>query len=241
MTLIIAVDVQDHLILAGDHCAVMSRVSNEDEPDVILRNYQKVYPWKYGAVAASGDVFLMVHFCRLFLLHERQGQPIALLQVAREAKAACAGSPSRSIGNIFFTLPGSDGFELHGAFFTETTVEFEVIEPISTRFSMREERAPDETTCHSFNSRLRPSFFFEDIDAFHRHHLDLLSGFFTGQSAVDDLVTPSFDAFVLDKRSGMGMFWKTPAAVKALVSLRIDDGTNTDDAAVGCIRMTNTE
>ena len=133
MTLVIAADVQDHLILAGDHCAVLSGVSNAGEMDVILRNYQKVYPWKYGAIAASGDVLLMAHFCQLFLLHERLGQSIDLLQVAREAKAAhtrAGALPSESTGNVFFTLPGRDGFELHGAFFDKSTVEFEIIEPI---------------------------------------------------------------------------------------------------------------
>ena len=244
MTLIIAADVQDHLILAGDHCAVLSRVSNAGEPDVVLRNYQKVYPWKYGTVAASGDVFLMAHFCRAFLWHESLGQPIDLLQVAREAKAARTRSgtpPSRSTGNIFFTLPGNEGFELQGAFFGESTVEFEVLKPISSRFSMREERAPDETVCQAFSSKLRPSFFFDGIDAFHRHHLDLLSKFFAGQSASDDLVTSSFDVFMLDKRTGVGRFWKTPAAVKDLVSLRLDDGIDADGSVIDYIRMTDAE
>jgi hypothetical protein len=72
MTLIIAADVQDHLILAGDHCAVLSRGSNATE-QVIIHNYQKVHSWKYGAIAGSGDVVLMAVFLRLFLLHERQG------------------------------------------------------------------------------------------------------------------------------------------------------------------------
>lgn len=227
MTLIIAADVQDHLILAGDHCAVLSRVSNAGEADSVLRNYRKVYPWKYGAVAGSGDVFLMAHFCRLFLLHERPGEPIDLLQIAREAKVARtrAGVPAdRSTGNVFFTLPGTDGFELHGAFFREGTVEFEAITPISTRFSMREERVPDEAACKSFNSRLRPSFFFDDIEVFHRFHLDLLAGFFARQSARDHLVTPSFDVLMLDKRSGVVRFWRTSDSVKTLVSLGVDDG-----------------
>ena len=86
MTLIIAADVQDHLILAGDHCAVLSRGSNATE-HVIIRNYQKIYSWKYGAIAGSGDVVLMVVFLRLFLLHERQNARVDVLQIASEAKA----------------------------------------------------------------------------------------------------------------------------------------------------------
>lgn len=239
MTLIIAADVQDHLILAGDHCAVLAGVSNVGEPGVVLRNYRKVYPWKYGGFTASGDVLLMAHFLRLFLLHDRPGEPIDLLQVAREAKAArtrAGTSPGRSTGNVFFTLPGADGFELHGAFFTEATVEFETIPPIGTRFSMREERAPDEVACQAFNSRLRPSFFFDDIDAFHRTHLELLGAFFAQHSAVDDLVTSSFDVLMLDKRSGAIGFWSTLDPVKALVSLRVEDGTGGDGFGA-CIRM----
>lgn len=244
MTLIIAADVQDHLILAGDHCAVLSRVSNGAEPDVVLRNYQKVYPWKYGAIAASGDVFLAVNFRRLFMLHESLGQPVNLAQVARDAKAVRARNgamPNESVGNIFLTLPGHDGFELHGVFVGENSIEIEVIAPTSTRFSVREDRAPDESACHAFNSKLRPSFFFEDIDAFHRRHLDLLSTFFAEQSATDELVTSSFDVFMLDKRSGVGRFWRTPDAVKTLVSLRIDDGMGDDGSAADCIHMTEAE
>ncbi len=82
MTLIIAADVQDHLIIAGDHCAVFSRVSNEGRSDVVLRNYQKVNPWKYGAIAASGDVVLMMNLWRSFMLQEGLGGPINLAQVA---------------------------------------------------------------------------------------------------------------------------------------------------------------
>lgn len=244
MTLIIAADAQDHLILAGDHCAVLSRVSNKGENEAVLRNYQKVYPWKYGAVAASGDVFLMAHFCRLFLHHESRGQPIDLLQVAREVKAMRSRSvtpPHQSTGNIFFTLPGRDGFELHCASFRASTVEFEVIAPIGTRFSMREERIPDEGACHAFNSKLRPSFLFDGIDAFHRHHLDSLSGFFAGQSAVDDFVTPSFDAFMLEKRSGVCRFWRTPDSEKKLISLRIDEDVPSECFAADSIQMTDTE
>jgi len=84
MTLIIAADVQDHLILAGDHCAVLSRGSNATE-QVIIRNYQKIYSWKHGAIAGSGDVLLMVVFLRLFLLHERQNARVDVLQIASEA------------------------------------------------------------------------------------------------------------------------------------------------------------
>ena len=51
MTLIIAADVQDHLILAGDHCAVLSRGSNATE-HVIIRNYQKSIPRSTGLLRA---------------------------------------------------------------------------------------------------------------------------------------------------------------------------------------------
>jgi len=220
MTLIIAADVQDHLILAGDHCAVFSRVSNGGKPDAVMRNYQKVHPWKYGAIAASGDVVLMVNFWRNFMLQEGLGQSINLAQIAREAKAARTRAgipPSQSTGNVFFTLPGSDGFELHGLFFGERTVEFEIIAPIETRFSMQAHRVPGEARCHTFNSRLRPSFFFDDISAFHRHHVDLFGRFFAEQSSVDDLVTSSYDIFMLDKRSGGGLFWTTPDAVTTVM------------------------
>ena len=104
MTLIIAADVQDHLILAGDHCAVLSQASNARPMDRVLDNYQKLYPWKYGAIAASGDVFLMVHFHRVFMAFAGSGSSVDLLQVARRAKSVCSRSgvlQDRSTGNIF--------------------------------------------------------------------------------------------------------------------------------------------
>lgn len=222
MTLIIAADAQDHLILAGDHCAVLSRVSNQGEPDVVLDNYRKVYLWKYGAIAASGDVVLMVLFCRLFLHHERKGSPIDLLQIARQANEvrSRSGTPvSQSTGNIFFSLPAYEGFALYGLFVEADTIELEVIEPISTRFSMLKGRL-DESVYDQFNSRLRPSFFFQDIDGFHRHHVNVLKTFFTGQSTVNELVTSSFDVCMLDKRTGISTFWHISETTKQLASVR---------------------
>lgn len=223
MTLIIAADVQDHLILAGDHCAVMSRVSNSDLPDLVIDNYRKVYPWKYGAITASGDVALMILFCRLFAHHESSGCPIDLLQVAREVKQmrTRAGVPRHvSTGNIFFTLPGREGLSLYGLFVREDTVDYEIIEPISTRFSMRE-ATPDPSSCNAFNRSLRPSFFFQSTDAFHGHHLDLLGAFYAGQSAVDGLVTSNFDVIMLEKRTGTGAFWLGRGGPKPLVTIDI--------------------
>lgn len=226
MTLIIAADVQDHLILAGDHCAVISRVSMPGTPEIALDNHRKVYPWKYGAIAASGDVFLMVYFYRLLLHHESKGQPIDLLQVAREAKMTRSRSgapPGDSTGNIFFTLPVSDGFALYHLSVTADMIDFEIIEPITTHFSMREERAPSEATCQAFTSRMRPAFFFQDVGAFHHHHLGLLKAFFARQSAVDEMVTSSFDVCVLEKRTGKHTFWHMSETAKQLAAVDLGE------------------
>ena len=223
MTLIIAADAQDHLILAGDHCAVLSRVSNQGAPDLVLDNYRKVYPWKYGAIAASGDVFLMAYFCRLFLYHAGKGGPISPVQIARAAKQTRSGSGTpldRSTGNIFFTLPGREGFDLHCVFIGADRVDHEVIKPISTRFSVGKKML-DEPAYDEFGSRLRPSFFFNDIDGFHRHHLDLLTGFFAEQSTADELVTASFDVCMLDKRTGVGKFWSVSETPKQLAFIEL--------------------
>lgn len=221
MTLIIAADAQDHLILAADHCAVLSRASNRDEPEVVLDNYRKLYPWKYGALAGSGDVFLMAAFHRLFLAHGSRNQPIDLLQIALEAKAIRSSSgidASRSTGNLFFTLPAPEGFHLHGLYIEENTIELELIEPISGRFSMGEVTS-DESACHALSGRLRPSFFFESRDAFQRHHLDLLTAFFARQSMVDELVTASFDMLILEKKTGTGLFWQVSDCTKPFATI----------------------
>lgn len=226
MTLIIAADAQDHLILAGDHCAVLSQLSNTGAPHVALDNYRKVYAWKYGAIAASGDVFLMVSFCRI-LLHLVEGrEPIDLLRIGREAKAARTSvgiPPSRAVGNVFFTLPGSDGFVLHMLQIAESSIEHEIIEPISTRFSTRA-CSLDEAACHAFTSRLRPSFFYPDIGVFHHQRLALLGECFAAQSAFDDLVTASFDAIILDKATGAGTFWQMPEATRRFASVVLPTG-----------------
>lgn len=224
MTLIVAADAQDHLILAGDHCAVMSGVSNPEQAPLVLDNYRKLYPWKYGAIAASGDVFLMVQFHRLFLLHEGDGGPIDLLQVAKQARQARSrnGVPAAgSVGNLFFTLPGCDGFELHAVFFTSDRIAHERIDPLSTQFSLRE-REGVEAVCEAFNSRLRPSFFFDGVEAFHLHHLDLLERFFAREAAVDDRVTSSFDLCMLEKQTGLCTFWHRSQDTKEFVFVHLD-------------------
>src|SRR5699024_7080412 len=116
----------------------------------------------------------------------------------------------------------------------------EIIAPIGVRFSMREERAPDEVACQSLSSKLRPSFFFGDTEACYRRHLDLLSGFFARQSAVDDLVTSSFDALMLDKRSGVVRFWRTPDCV-TLAAPGIDTDLDDEGLVTGRVPTPNAD
>lgn len=238
MTLIIAAHVQDHLILAGDHCAVLSRVSNEGPPDAVLDNYRKLYPWKYGAIANSGDVFLMTYFCRMFQHHESKGQPINLLQVARDAKAARSSKgicPSKSVGNLFFTLPGGKGFGLFFLSVEKDKIDCEIVEPVSARFSMSVKSASaDESACSDLVKCLLPSFFFQSIDDFHQHHIDLLKQFFLQHSSLDELVTASFDVYMMDKRTGVGTFWHVsePPKQLAFVHLSNEEGDVGDAAFV---------
>ena len=224
MTLIIAADTQDHLILAGDHCAVMSRVSNQEAPDLVIDNYRKVYPWKYGAIAASGDVFLVAYFHRLFFHYESRGQAINLSQIAKQAKAMSsrAGiSRSGSTGNLFFTSPGREGFKLHALYIKADRVDYEAIDLLSTRFSMPE-NAVDDSACSAFNGRLRPALFFSSLEAFYRHHLDLLKRFFAEQGAASNLVTPSFDVCMLEKHTGKGLFWRVSKTPKQYIHLNLE-------------------
>lgn len=220
MTLIVAADIQDHLMLAGDHCAVFSRMSNEESPDVVVDHYRKIYPWKYGVSAASGDVFLMANFHRIFRIHQSLGLPIDVLHIARQAKAMRARSgvgAHRSTGNLFFTLPNAegDGFGLFLVSIGERAIDCEAIEAISARFSMRK-AVLDGPAYDDFASRLRPSFFFRDAEAFHRYHIGLLKRFFLRHSALDEWITASFDVCLLDKRTGVSMFWRVSDGAKDL-------------------------
>lgn len=210
MTLIVAADAQDHLILAGDHCAVLSEVSNSGGPEQVLGNYRKIHQWKYGGIAASGDVFLMANWCRDVLRQEAAGQPVDLLEAARRAKASRTRSgvpPERSTGNLFFTLPGSQGFALHAVYIGAGQVRCEIIEPVSAVFSMREGTLGQEDS-DAFTRRLRPSFFFADIEAFHIHCRALIQELYAGQSARDARVTSSFDLLLLEKATGVTLFWQ---------------------------------
>lgn len=111
-----------------------------------------------------------------FLHLAERREPIDLLRIGREAKAArtCDGvPPSRAVGNVFFTLPGSDGFVLHMLQIAESSIEHEIIEPISTRFSTRA-CSVEAAACHALTSRLRPSCFFTDIGAFHHQRLTVI-------------------------------------------------------------------
>lgn len=223
MTLIIAADTQDHLILAGDHCAVLTQQSNPSTPECVLTNYRKVYPWKYGAFAASGDVFLMTFFLRIFLESVNGGGPTNLLQVAKAAKQMRTNSavPSEiSTGNIFFTAPGREGFQLHCVSVETDRIHCETIRPFNTHFSSAD-KLLEQAEYDAFNKQLRPAFFFDDTDAFHRHHLDLLTAFFAGYSAGDARVTASFDVCMLDKKTGVGMFWHISESPKQLAYVRL--------------------
>lgn len=231
MTLIIAADTQDHLILAGDHCAVLTQQSNPGAPEYVFTNYRKVYPWKYGAFAASGDVFLKIIFLRLFLKRAEDGDPIDLAQIANAAKQMRTNSgvpPDISTGNIFFTAPGREGFQLHCVSVTTDRITCEIIKPFITQFSSAD-KLLEQAEYDAFNKQLRPAFFFDDIQAFHRHHLDLLTAFFAGYSAGDARVTASFDVCMLDKKTGVGMFWHVSEPPKQLAYVHLsEDESDTD-------------
>ncbi|KLI97865.1 hypothetical protein WQ56_16360 [Luteimonas sp. FCS-9] len=174
-------------------------------------------------------MFLMAYIYRLFLHHASKGRPVNVLQVAREAKATRSATgvpPDHSTGSIYFTLPGNENFHLHGLHITADTIIHETIDPLTTCFSMHRD-APEPSAYEVFNSQLRPSFFFSSIAEFQRHHLDLLTRFFRDQSAVDDLVTASFDVCMLDKRTGIGSFWQMSERFRQLVTLELsaDDAT----------------
>lgn len=223
MTLIVAADAQDHLILAGDHCAVLSRMSTGEPTERIVRNYRKVYPWKYGAIAASGDVILLAYWWRMFMKKDIRGSTVDLLHLAADAKRARnldGIPPEKSTANIFCTLPGENGFALHTVYIGTKRVSCDVIKPISSVFSMRE-GGLDETASEKFVNSLRPSFFFTDPRHCERYNTDLLRDLFTEQAAQDSLVTASFDMILLQKESGRMGFWKVAQPAKQLFELQV--------------------
>lgn len=237
MTLIVAADVQDHLILAGDHCAVLSRLSNDGPPQRILFNFRKLQAWKYGAIAASGHVPLTAHFIHLVTLYDAKRSVISLQEIARQAKASCTqqgASAEHSTGNIFLTLLGQEGFQLHMLCVEKSQITLDTIEPIGSVFSLSEDAAMAPAAYKALNGRLRPSFFFKTMQEFHHYHLECLRQIYAQQSAHDPFVTSSFDLAIFNKQTGEGWFWQTPSAAidREWTTVAVRDALAQDSASM---------
>ncbi|KRG64154.1 hypothetical protein ABB27_16820 [Stenotrophomonas terrae] len=155
----------------------------------------------------------------------KDGGPIDLAQVAKTAKQMRTNSgvpPDVSTGNIFFTAPGREGLQLHCVSVTTGRILCEIIKPFTTQFSSAD-KLLEQAEYDAFNKQLRPAFFFDDIQAFHRHHLDLLTAFFASYSAGDARVTASFDVCMLDKKTGAGMFWHVAEPPKQLAYIHLSE------------------
>ncbi len=219
MTLVVAADVQDYILLAADHYAELADC-RDPSSRIVLDNYRKIYLWKYGALTASGDVLLVSSFFQLFAQQEAKGGGIDLLRIGKLCKASrCAGgAPAEdATANLFFTLPGGDGFELHALSIGDAVIRHEVIAPVGAQFSMLEGAIP-AAQCHEFNRQLCPGFMFASQKDFYRYCGEILCAFYRVSAQACPVVTESFDVYLLKKHTGEGVLLGTLPAGK-MVSL----------------------
>ena len=87
MTLTVAINIDDYIILTGDH-----RLTIECEPftglpaRTVVDDYKKIKYWKYGAITVSGEVLLMYYFHEVLEFYAKQNN-WDFLQVAQVARA----------------------------------------------------------------------------------------------------------------------------------------------------------
>lgn len=105
MTLTVAINLNDYIILTGDH-----RLTIECEPftglpaRTVVDDYKKIKYWEYGAITVSGDVLLMYYFHEVLEIYAKQNN-WDFLQVAQVARAMylSAGKPvQHATGTAFF-------------------------------------------------------------------------------------------------------------------------------------------
>lgn len=75
MTLIVAINLNNYIILTGDHRLTIDFKPFAKLPSkIIVDGYKKLKYWKHGAIVVSGNVVLMNYFYEFL-----QAQPLVLL------------------------------------------------------------------------------------------------------------------------------------------------------------------
>lgn len=206
MTLAIAINLNDYIILTGDH-----RLTIECEPftgspvKTVLDNYKKIRYWKYGAITVSGDVLLMYYFHEVLELYAKQNN-WDFLQVAEVARAMYlkdGKSKEHATGTAFFSIFTLEKVDIIHLSIKENYTEYEVIKPMHAHFSLFE-GAPYDPIYQLFVNSLRKIDNFLNIKDFYNYHMELLKIFYARQKRIDNSITSSFDLFIQNTKTGQG-------------------------------------
>lgn len=210
MTLTVAINLDDYILITGDH-----RLTIECEPftglpaRTIIDDYKKVRYWEYGAITVSGDVLLMYYFHQALDLYAKQNlwDFLEIAQIAR-AMYVNQGKPSNTAtGTAFFSIYTVEKVELINLSITETHIEYETVPPMHAYFSMFAGTADDPIYQMFVNSLKKLDKFINNKD-FLNYHIELLKHFYTRQQSFDESITSSFDLLIQNTKTGQG-FMKT--------------------------------
>ena len=179
MTLTVAINIDDYIILTGDH-----RLTIECEPftglptRTVVDDYKKIKYWKYGAITVSGDVLLMYYFHEVLEFYAKQNN-WDFLQVAQVARAMYLNDDKpeqHATGTAFFSLFTLGKVEIIHLSIKKNYIEYETIKPMHAHFSLFE-GTPDDPIYQLFVNSLRKIDSFLNFEDFYNYHTELLRFF----------------------------------------------------------------
>ncbi|ALH95677.1 hypothetical protein [Acinetobacter equi] len=208
MTLTIAINLDDYVILTGDQ-----RLTIECEPftnlpaKTIIDNYKKIKQWTHGGITVSGDVLLMQYFHEELEAHARHKTPKwDFLNTARLARVLYLQDDKpidHATGCAFFSLFNLDKVELIHLSIRKTVIEYETVLPMHAHFSLFA-GTPDDPIYQQFVDALKKVNTFKNFIDFFNYHVDLIKAFYKRQQSFDESITSTFDLYIQDTKTGLG-------------------------------------
>lgn len=206
MTLTVAINLNDYIILTGDHrLTIECELFTGLPARTVVDDYKKIKYWEYGAITVSGDVLLMYYFHEVLELYAKQNNWdfLHVAQVARVMYLNDRKPAQHATGTAFFSIFTLGEVEIIHLSIKKDCIEYEVINPMYTHFSLFE-GTPDDPIYQLFVNSLRKIDSFLNFEDFYNYHTELLKFFYTRQKRIDDSITSSFDLFIQDKKTGQG-------------------------------------
>lgn len=204
MTLIVAIHVDDYLILTGDHRLTLECQPHTNLPEKIFQDgYKKIKYFKYGAITVSGDVILMEYFFDLLQRYTEQNNWnfIEIAQVARQLFIESGRDPISAKGTAFFTVQTFNQVQLIALYIREKEIEYETIPDMHAYFALFA-GTPVDPIYQIFANSLRKVDKFAHLEDFYNYHLALIKQFYKRQQSFDSSITASFDLYIQHKKTG---------------------------------------